>query len=241
MATFFEKKLARLKRERMELPEYELLKRSTADRAGTIDELTRRTVGTLKAGGASPTAIIRANREGYEAISEGNSADYQNAQATLQGRLDASSREIDRAEEGREQERRQREARKNGAMRGILSAGGAVLGGAVGSIIPGAGTMLGAQIGAGLGGLAGGFVGGGGDMGINYADEEAISQGIADTVSGISAATTLNSQKEFINEVGGFMSTPVYKNLSAEKKADFRMLVAMQDLEGIRNFYRGSY
>jgi hypothetical protein len=59
------------------------------------------------------------------------------------------------AEQQRMLEQYRAEQAQRGQMeRGIATAGGALLGGAIGSIVPGVGTAIGAEIGAGLGGAA---------------------------------------------------------------------------------------
>ena len=227
MGKFLNKRLDRLRRERQENPEYRLMSRNLAAQSGTIDELTRRTTGKLKMTGASPTSLIKAQREGAESISKGANDAYRTAQDAMTGRLERNSDKQDTVqmaiEAEKERERQAKEQSKNGLLKAGLQVGGAILG----SVVPGVGTAIGASLGA----AAAGFIGGGGKMGTEYADYNQIMQGVTDTVSGIDAATTLSSQKKQIAEVYDFMKAPDYGNYTSDQLKPFKMAIETGNYE----------
>lgn len=172
--------------------------------------------------------VLRQKAAGaYNQNSESLMANERNRVMTDNNNIDNAINEVIAKKEA-EKEAKEK-ARKDGLLKTGLSVGGAALGAVVGSVVPGAGTMIGAQLGASLGGIAGGFVGGGGKMAVDQADPEVIMAGVQDTISGISAASTLKSHKKDAEDMLGFMNGYFREKDPAEKanKAETLRMISM--------------
>lgn len=133
------------------------------------------------------------------------SGQQSSAQGLFQAERDRVSAENRNIDEGiinaKAKHEREKEERKNGLVKTLLQVGGA----AVGSIVPGVGTA----IGAGFGQIASGFVGGGGKIALDQANPEEIIAGVTDVASGISAASTLKTQKKDIGALTTYLQTNI--------------------------------
>lgn len=86
-------------------------------------------------------------------------------------------------------EKEQKKAEEDAKKRMWWQVGGTVLGGAVGSLIPGVGTMIGAKIGSGLGEMA--------SSGVGHYSEQAFATGFADVIGGFADVAQYKSERDF--------------------------------------------
>jgi hypothetical protein len=233
---FLRDRLNRLKAERLQTPEYNLMARTIAANSGTINELTRGAVGGLKASGASPAAIIRAQREGAGQIGKTVSDIYGTAQDAMTRRLETNSARVDQATEQYQQAKFAEEEQKKAAKNSFIKTGLQVAGGVAGFMVGG---PAGAAIGSGLGQAAGSFVGGNGQFAIDNLNPEELNQGIMDTASGISSAVNLHSQATQTKAVAGYLTSPAFNTLSEEQKLNIRNAFASGDMNIIKTVVGG--
>jgi uncharacterized membrane protein len=223
--SYLDKRLARLRSRRAEMPEYNLMARNIASQSGTLNELTKRSTGELVKTGASAGAIINAQRQGAESISDSANDAYRTAQNSMDTRLANNANEIGNVENAiavdKERKAQAKKARTEGFIKTGLQIGGAVLG----SVIPGVGTAIGAS----LGQMAGSFIGDG--------NPDELMTGFQDTVSGISAASTLKTQKNLMADVGKLD----LNNMSSKDIDNLKLKIATGDINSLREFLASQY
>ena len=170
--------------------------------------------GNMRLNGAGGMAIedMRRNmRSGQESTAQSIFQSERDKMTSANSAIDDSIIQAQaQYDKQREEEKR---AKKDRFAKIALELGGAATGAVVGAFA--GNPMMGARIGAGAGKAASGFVGGGGKMALDQANPDEIIAGVTDTVSGISAATTLHTQKKDI----GNLSTYLQKNIGSKDPA----------------------
>jgi uncharacterized membrane protein len=228
--SYLDKRLARLRSRRAEMPEYNLMARNIASQSGTLNELTKRSTGELVKTGASAGAIINAQRQGAESISDSANDAYRTAQNSMDTRLENNSAQIGKVEDALAAEKEQKRKEKQLSGKNFLQIGASVLGAGIGTLIaPGVGTALGASLGASVGQMGSSFMPGG--------TSEDLMQGFQDTVSGISAASTLKTQKNLMADVGKLD----LNNMSSKNIDNLKLKIATGDIKSLREFLASQY
>lgn len=232
----YDKYLRRLQAKRADSPYYKAFRMQQASTALTQQSMDQQMRARLQSTGASAGAIEQA----HQGLQQSALASTQSAwgqmstqEASRRDEIDSRIDSLTMAKEQQEAaERERRQAGKNSLLKGALQIGGAALGAAVGSIVPGAGTMLGAKIGAGLGGITGSFVGGNGKLGTNYVNPEELMMGIQDTAGSIAGAVTLKSQKQSMGQLSELLSAK-RGTMKSEDWAWISGMIGSGDIEGV--------
>lgn len=231
MANKFDKYLQRLYSRRIASPEMDTYRNISRSMAPTVKSLEFATKGGIREAGGSIGALSQLGIQSQQALQDAATDRFAIASQEAGKRNAILDQEIDRVTMQRDAER---DAGKDNALQTVLRVGGTVAGAAIGSIAaPGAGTMLGAQIGSSLGQIGSGFVGGGGDIGLEYADEAQIAQGIADIAMSITSASMLKEQKEMAKNVGSFIST----NMNDEAKIEAMKLAILIGPDAVKQLF----
>ena len=232
MGSYLDKRMARLKARRADSPEYRLAQRELAGMSTDLAYNRQNINAKMGRYGESINAQIGAGLELDKSVRDIYSGVYNKAQDDMEsrrGRIDEQIENTQTAIDAENERKRQEKAqKKNGLLKGVLQVGGMALG----ALIPGGSLLTNMAIGAGAGEMASGFVGGGGKMGTNYANPEEIMQGIGDTISGISAASTLNEHKQLIGEIGGILKN----DLPLKDLEELRLLYDIGDIAELRKF-----
>jgi hypothetical protein len=228
MGINYDKYIKRLRVKRADNPEYAFYRQTMQSMTEPLKRINNTMQGQLNMAGGSTGARAQAGLNSQNSLQGFASNLYDTADRSGIARNDALDSQIMNLETQRDQEA---EAKKNAGLKGAIQIGATALGAGVGSIVPGAGTMLGAQIGAGVGGIAGSFVGGGGKMGLNYVDPAELAQGIGDTLAGISSVSTLKEHKIFTKKFGELYSA-IPENASTRDLSFAYNMIIGGDYEG---------
>lgn len=245
MKTPYDKTLQRLKARRAENPEYSLATRQLAAMSTDLNYAQQQINARIGRQGESISAQIGAMLAQNQSISQIYNQVYTSAEQAQAQRMQALEDQILGVEAQKEQyefqKKQEDKARKQGFGRAILQGIGTVAGGIVGSIIPGAGTALGAQFGAALGQLvAGSGAIRGGSLDTGPADYESMVNSVGGMLTTASQWATTKYNQEVMNKVGQFLNgtSPYrkYSDLSKDERDIFDAYLQTGNYKAIWDF-----
>lgn len=193
----YEKYIQRLQAKRANSPYAQAFKQQASANALTqrsIDQQLRSTMGMrgFSAGAIEQTAQSR--DEAARASTGARWAEMAEKDAVRNDQIDSRIESLELQKEQQDEAIRQQvQEKKNALIKTGFQIGGAAVGAGVGVFA--GNPMLGAQVGSAGGQMLGSFIGGDGKMSTRNFNPEEFMSGFQDTVSSVSSALTLNSQR----------------------------------------------
>lgn len=225
MSNNYDKYIKRLRQKRAENPEYAFYRQTMQNLTEPVKRVNQAMQGNMLLAGSSSGAMAQAGLNSQNSL-QGAAT---NLYSQYSGRAMERNDRLDSQIMGMEMQRdKEQDAKKDNALKSGLMIGTTALGAVAG--IPMGNPMLGAQVGSGVGGILGGMVGSGGEFGMQNADPDVIAQGIGDTLAGISAISTLNTQKQQLNQLTE--AIPLMKGMDSSALEVFKLKLTAGDIPG---------
>lgn len=218
MITPYDQSLQRLKARRSDNPEYAMATRQLAEMSNDLNYAQQSINARLGRQGESINAQIGAMVAQNQSIGSIYNKVYgqaQDAQAERVGQIDNQILQVEGQRDAYEfQKNEQNKANKQGLLKVGIQAGATALGAGIGSIVPGAGTAIGAQLGAELGSI---IANSGAVKGTGQADPAAILQTVGDVTQTYSGWMSTKYNKQVMEKSAELLKTK-YPTLSPELK-----------------------
>ena len=240
MTHSYEKYISRLRSLREQRPELKAYQRNIETETPLLTKVGREATANMQRSGASVASQAAVLQQQQGDIANIHRTAYNDALSAGEQRnatIDSKIADVSFAQDqAREQEQQQKDARKAGLLKGGMQVGGAALGAVAGSVVPGVGTMLGTKLGSAGGQMLSSFVGDNSKLATDNFNAEEFNQGLQDTISGISGALTLKTQKATMGELSQHMAS--IDSLSVKDLAMVRGYIENGDVEEALNYLK---
>lgn len=238
MTHSYEKYISRLRSLREQRPELKAYQRNIETETPLLTRVGREATANMQRSGASVASQAAVLQQQQSDIANIHRTAYNDAMAAGEQRnatIDSKIADVSFAQDqALEQEQQQKDARKAGLLKVGMQAGGAALGAGIGAFA--GNPLLGAKIGSAGGQMLSSFVGDDSKIAADNFNAEEFNQGLQDTISGISGALTLKTQKATMGELSQHMAS--IDSLSVKDLAMVRGYIENGDVEEALNYLR---